>query len=75
MKAYGVPRVAGLDGSADLVDIAFFGLKSSKSRVRSKCGDIKNSFRNPAAKARARRYWKRSERAAGKNMCLITHEE
>jgi len=61
MKPYGLPRVLDLI-YPDLADIARFGLKSSKSRMAKKSGDIPNSFRSPTAKSAVRRYWKRAER-------------
>ena len=65
MKAYGVPRNPDVE-SPDLVDIQTYGLKSSDSRVKGKCGDIKNSFRNTKNKAKARRIWKKRERQNSK---------
>lgn len=65
MKAYGLPRHNELNGP-DLIDIQTYGLKSSKSRIRGKCGDIRNSFRNIKAKSRIRRYWKKIERLKAK---------
>lgn len=67
MRAYGLTGVYPI--AADLDDIASCGLKSSISRVPSKGGDIKNSFRRVTVKAAVRRYWKRVERAAGKSAC------
>lgn len=61
MKAYGLPRHKELN-SPDLVDIQVYGLKSSKSKIRGKSGDIRNSFRNVKVKANIRRYWKKAER-------------
>lgn len=61
MKFYGQPRLKDIE-NPDLVDISKFGLKSSKSRCKSKSGDIKNSFRNSDAKRTTRRIWKKKER-------------
>lgn len=68
MKPYGIPRVIGTAGAgySDLVDIENFGLKSSVSRIRSKSGDIKNSFRNPDVKQARRRIYKTRARQEAK---------
>lgn len=65
MKPYGIPRVIWAQ-YPDLVDIENFGLKSSVSRIRSKSGDIKNSFRNPDIKRARRRIYKTRARQEAK---------
>lgn len=65
MKPYGIPRNLDLEGP-DLHDISKYGLKSSKSRVKSKSGDIKNSFRSSASKRSTRRTWKSVARQGAK---------
>lgn len=65
MKPYGIPRVFCTE-CPDLVDINNYGLKSSASRIRSKSGDIKNSFRNPDVKQSRRRIYKTHARQEAK---------
>ena len=63
MKPYGLPRNNDV-ACPDCVDINYYGLKSSKSRV-AKYGVIKNSFRSVKTKASVRRIWKRKARIEG----------
>ena len=65
MKPYGIPRMHCAE-YPDLVDIGNFGLKSSASRIRSKSGDIKNSFRNSDVKQSRRRIYKTRARQEAK---------
>ncbi|MDF1690718.1 MAG: hypothetical protein P1U35_14075 [Cycloclasticus sp.] len=65
MKSYGIPRNMDVE-RPDLADIRTYGFKSSISRVQSKSGDRKNSFRKSAAKRATRRIWKKKARIAGK---------
>jgi len=62
MKPYGLPRNHDAE-DCDLADIQLYGRKSSKSRIASKSGDIKNSFRSTKSKAATRRIWKKKARA------------
>lgn len=50
----------------DRGDIQNYGSPSRTSRLPSKNGDTKNSFRNPLKKAEARRIWKRKNRQKAK---------
>jgi hypothetical protein len=75
MKPYGIPRIIGAAQYADLADIAKFGLKSSVSRVRSKSGDIKNSFRNPDSKQSRRRIYKTRARQEAKREIINVIDE
>lgn len=70
MIAYGLPRNIGIKWP-DLADIALYGLKSSASRLPSKCGDRKNSFRNPFVKSAARRVWKKRERTIARRLIYL----
>jgi hypothetical protein len=65
MKAYGLPRDLDVE-FPDLADIRYYGLKSSRSRLPGKGGDIKNSFHRSAAKRATRRIWKKRARLAAK---------
>ena len=68
MKAYGLPRISEI-AFPDVADITHHGLKSSVGHLRGKGGDIRSSFKNPEAKARTRRLFKRRARAEGKEAC------
>ena len=64
MKAYGIPRSYNVGDS-----IRLYGLQSSVGYLPGKGGDIRSYFRSAAAKARARRMWKRVARRQGKVAC------
>jgi hypothetical protein len=68
MKPYGIPRNKDIE-CPDLDDISRYGFKSSVSRIKSKSGDIKNSFRKSSIKRRIRRVWKRKARNINKKEC------
>lgn len=68
MKPIGYENMINF-GYEDLGDIQAYGSPSHKSRIPGKNGDIHNSFRNSKNKAKARRYYKRIERAKGKQDC------
>lgn len=68
MKAYGVGRNLDLI-YPDVGDIATYGLKSSVGHLRGPGGDIRSSFKNPSAKARIRRRFKRAARAENRRAC------
>ena len=53
----------------DLGDIAEYGSPSRKSHLPGKGGDIHNSFHNTKNKAKARRIFKRIQRAKNKKLC------
>lgn len=65
MKPYGIPRNLNVE-NPDLVDIRLYAFKSSRSRLESKGGDVKNSFHNSSAKRNTRRIWKKKERKSAK---------
>lgn len=64
MKPYGVKVVE----SPDVADIQHMGAKGSTGKFAGKSGDF-HPYARGAAKARARRYWKRRARAAGRSEC------
>ncbi len=68
MKAYGLPRNSEVQ-FPDLADIAQYGLASHAGHLRGKGGDIRSSFKNPEAKGRSRRLYKRRARQEGKELC------
>lgn len=71
MKPIGVPRNLNLE-NPDLGDSKEFGMKSSKTNLPGKGGDIKSNFRKPEQKAATRRTFKRKARAEGKDQCKDT---
>ena len=73
MRAYGLPRNHDVT-SPDCADIRLYGLKGSAGHLPGPGGDIRSSFRNAAAKARARRTYARQARAAGRAACRDDRE-
>ena len=65
MKPYGVPRTTDVE-SPDVGDIKQYGLKSSSGNLPGKGGDIRSPHKSSDLKKKARRRFKRRERAAGK---------
>ena len=49
-------------GYEDCGSILEYGSPSAKAHIRGKGGDIRNSFKNPHNKSKARRYFKRLDR-------------
>lgn len=70
MKGYGLPRNTDVV-APDCADIAEYGLKSSVGHLQGPGGDTHSSFRNPEAKARARRRYARKARIDGKAACSM----
>lgn len=67
MKTYGIEQDRhSLFDCPDAIDCIEFAVKSSKSRVRGKGGDFKNSVRNVQAKQNSRRVFKKRARSRGK---------
>lgn len=61
MKPYGVRVIQG----PDVADIKEMGSKTCVGRF-----DEHGYFRNKAAKATTRRYWKRAARRANRELCI-----
>jgi len=68
MRGYGLPRNDDV-ASPDPGDIKTYGMPGSAGHLRGRGGVFRSYFKNPYAKRRSRRYWKRIERAAGKRAC------
>lgn len=69
MRGYGLPRNTEV-AAPDVGDIKAYGMSGSTGHLRGKGGDFRSFFKNPFAKRRTRRYWKRVERAAGRRACV-----
>ena len=67
MKIYGLQFMYFDIDYADLSDSKEYGLKSSSVNLPSKCGDVKNTFRNSKLKHITRIRYKRLARQYAKN--------
>lgn len=61
MKAYGVPRVKGID-QPDIQDVRRYGLRASLLKSPGKSGVTRSTFKDPAQKQAARRVWAKKQR-------------
>jgi hypothetical protein len=72
MKPYGLPRDKDIE-CPDKADIRQYGLKSSTGRLKTKSGEYKSYTRSTENRNKTRLYFKRKERALGKELCNETH--